>query len=161
MGLFEKIRSPDRILEPRERAQPERREHHRDQRSYEWLNTIPLDKIREQINLAYHYGPERLCIVNVGDLKPMELPIDFFLNMAWKPENWPRGKISEFTRLWAERQFGPQFATEIAELLSKYTKYNGRRKPELLEPSTFSLVDYQEADTVFPAFLPPLPKPEE
>ncbi len=132
-----------------------------DPRSYKWLNTIPIAKIWEQMNLAYHYGADRIWIVNVGDLKPMELPIDFFLNMAWKPENWPKEKISEFTRLWAERQFGPQFAPEIAELLSKYTKYNGRRKPELLEPSTFSLVDYREADTVFADFQTAVAKAEE
>ena len=132
-----------------------------DPRSYKWLNTIPIAKVWEQMNLAYHYGADRIWIVNVGDLKPMELPIDFFLNMAWKPENWHKEKISEFTRLWAERQFGPQFAPDIADVLSKYTKYNGRRKPELLDPSTFSLVDYREADTVFADFQAEVAKAEE
>ena len=123
-----------------------------DPRSYKWLNTIPVAKIWEQMNLAYHYGADRIWIVNVGDLKPMELPIDFFLDMAWDPQKWPKERLPEFTRLWAERQFGPQYASEIADILSKYTKYNGRRKPELLEPSTFNLVDYQEADSVFSHF---------
>jgi hypothetical protein len=132
-----------------------------DPRSYKWLNTIPIAKVWEQMNLAYHYGADRIWIVNVGDLKPMELPIDFFLNMAWKPENWPKEKISEFTRLWAERQFGPEFAPDIADILAKYTKYNGRRKPELLEPSTFSLVDYREAETVFADFQAAATKAEE
>jgi hypothetical protein len=132
-----------------------------DPRSYKWLNTVPIAKVWEQMNLAYHYGADRIWIVNVGDLKPMELPIDFFLNMAWKPENWPKERISEFTRLWAERQFGPEFAPEIADILSKYTKYNGRRKPELLEPSTYSLVDYREADTVFADFQTAAAKAEE
>ncbi len=86
--------------------------------------------------------------MNVGHLKGYELPIEFFLSLAWNPEAWPKEKISEFTRLWAERQFGPEYATPIADILSKYTKYNGRRKPELLDPNTFSLVDYQEADRV-------------
>jgi hypothetical protein len=132
-----------------------------DPRSYKWLNTIPIVKVWEQMNLAYHYGADRIWIVNVGDLKPMELPIDFFLNMAWKPEKWPKERMREFTRLWAERQFGPEFAPEIADLLSKYTKYNGRRKPELLEPDTYSLVDYREADTVFADFQAAAAKAEE
>ncbi len=132
-----------------------------DPRSYKWLNTIPIAKIWEQMNLAHHYGADRIWIVNVGDLKPMELPIDFFLNMAWKPDNWPKERIREFTRLWAERQFGPEFAPEIADILSKYTKYNGRRKPELLEPSTFSLVNYLEADTVLADFKAAAAKAEE
>ena len=123
-----------------------------DPRSYKWLNTNPIAKVWEQMNLAYHYGADRIWIVNVGDLKPMEFPIDFFLKLAWSPEKWPKEKISEFTRLWAERQFGPEYATEIAEILAKYTKYNGRRKPELLEPGTYSLVDYGEAEKALADF---------
>ena len=103
-------------------------------RNYKWLNTNPTAKIWEQMNLAHHYDANQIWIVNVGHLKGYELPIEFFLSLAWNPEQWPKEKISEFTRLWAERQFGPEYAAPIADILSKYTKYNGRRKPELLDP---------------------------
>src|SRR6266581_3741287 len=119
-----------------------------DPRSYKWLNTIPITKVWEQMNLSYEYGADRIWIVNVGDLKPMEFPIEFFLTFARDPHHWPKEKISEYTRLWAGREFGPENASAIAEIVSKYTKLNGRRKPELIEPTTFSLVDYQEADRV-------------
>ena len=132
-----------------------------DPRSYKWLNTNPIAKVWEQMNLAYHYGADRIWIVNVGDLKPMEFPIDFFLNLAWSPEKWPKEKISEFTRMWAERQFGPEYAAEIADILAKYTKYNGRRKPELLEPGTYSLVDYGEAEKVLTEYRELTAKAEE
>lgn len=117
-------------------------------RSYKWLNTIPITKVWEQMNLAHRYGADRIWIVNVGDLKPMEFPIEFFLSLAWNPERWPKDKIGEYTKLWATREFGPKYAADIADIVSKYTKYNGRRKPELLEPDTYSLVNYQEADRV-------------
>jgi Glycosyl hydrolase family 115/Gylcosyl hydrolase family 115 C-terminal domain len=123
-----------------------------DPRSYKWINTNPLPKIWEQMNLALNYGADRIWIVNVGDLKPMELPIDFFLNLAWNPARWPKETIAEFTQLWAAREFGTKYAQEIADILSKYAKYNGRRKPELLEPGTYSLVNYREADTVLEDF---------
>jgi glycosyl hydrolase family 115 (putative glucuronidase)/glycosyl hydrolase family 115 len=119
-----------------------------DPRNYKWINTNPIPKVWEQMNLAYHYGANRIWIVNVGDLKPMEFPIEYFLNLAWRPENWPKEKIGAFTRLWAEREFGAEFATKIADILSKYAKYNGRRKPELLESNTFSQTDYREAELV-------------
>jgi hypothetical protein len=119
-----------------------------DPRNYKWINTNPIPKVWEQMNLAYRYGANRIWIVNVGDLKPMEFPIEYFLNLAWHPENWPKEKIAEFTRLWSEREFGPQHAPEIADIISKYTKYNGRRKPELLAPDTFSQVNYREAELV-------------
>jgi Glycosyl hydrolase family 115/Gylcosyl hydrolase family 115 C-terminal domain len=119
-----------------------------DPRSYKWLNTVPITKVWEQMNLAHQYGADQIWIVNVGDLKPMEFPIEFFLDLARDPQQWDKDKIAEFTRLWAAREFGPKYATEIADIVSKYTKFNGRRKPELLEPDTFSLVNYEEADRV-------------
>jgi hypothetical protein len=117
-------------------------------RNYKWLNTNPIAKVWEQMNLALQYDAKRIWIVNVGDLKPMEFPIEFFLDFARDPQRWPKEKISEFTRLWAEREFGPTYSAEIADIISNYTKYNGRRKPELLDPATFSLPSYNEADTV-------------
>ncbi len=120
-----------------------------DPRSYKWLNTNYLPKIWEQMNLATAYGANRIWIVNVGDLKPMEFPIEFFLNLAWNPNRWGKDYLQRFTELWAEREFGPEHAAEIADIVSKYTQYNGRRKPEQLEPDTFSQVNYREADRVF------------
>ncbi|HUA68077.1 MAG TPA: glycosyl hydrolase 115 family protein [Candidatus Saccharimonadales bacterium] len=117
-------------------------------RNYKWVNTNPTTKIWEQMNLAYQHHARRIWIVNVGHLKGYELPIQFFMNLAWDPQRWPKDKISEFSRLWAEQQFGPKYAAQIADILSKYTKYNGRRKPELLSPDTYSLVDYREAHRV-------------
>ena len=60
-------------------------------RSYKWLNTVPIAKIWEQMHLAYRYGATRIWIVNVGDIKPMEFPIQFFLDYAWDPERCPGG----------------------------------------------------------------------
>ncbi|MGH7996352.1 MAG: glycosyl hydrolase 115 family protein, partial [Opitutaceae bacterium] len=93
-----------------------------------------------------------IWIVNVGDLKPMEFPIEFFLDMARRPQRWTSDRLGEFGRLWAAREFGPEHADEIADLIAAYTKFNGRRKPELLSPDTYSLVDYREADTVVRQF---------
>ena len=46
--------------------------------NYKWINTVPLPKIWEQMNLAWHYGATNLWIVNVGDIKPEEVPLDSF-----------------------------------------------------------------------------------
>ncbi|MFB9864240.1 glycosyl hydrolase 115 family protein [Rufibacter immobilis] len=117
-------------------------------RNYKWLNTNPLPRIWEQMHLAYQHKADRIWIVNVGDIKPMEFPTEFFLDYAWNPEKWPASRLEEYTRLWAERQFGAEHAPAIADLLAKYTKYNGRRKPELISPNTYSLTNYQEAETI-------------
>ncbi|MBI2511052.1 MAG: glycosyl hydrolase 115 family protein [Opitutae bacterium] len=119
-----------------------------DPRNYKWLNTIPLTKIWEQMHLAHAYGADRIWIVNVGDLKPMEFPIEFFLSYAWRPEAIGYEQLNEWSRAWAARQFGEAHAAEIAALISGYTKLNSRRKPELLSPEAFSVVNYREAERV-------------
>jgi hypothetical protein len=117
-------------------------------RNYKWLNTIPITKIWEQMNLAYNFDAKKIWIVNVGDLKPMEFPIEFFLDLSWNPERFNAENLEDYTRNWAAREFGAEHAAPIADIISKYTKFNGRRKPELLEPTTYSLANYREAEGV-------------
>lgn len=123
-------------------------------RNYKWLNTNPLPHVWEQMNLAYNYGVTKQWVVNVGDLKPCEFPISFFLTMAWNPKKYPANSLQEFTRNWAAQQFGPEHAAEIGQIISLYSKYNGRRKPEMVDPNgirtstPYSLTDYREFETV-------------
>ena len=119
-----------------------------DPRNYKWLNTNPISKTWEQMHLAYEYGVKQVWVVNVGDLKPMEFPISFFLDYAWSPNKWPASRLKEYTRLWARQQFGKEHENEIADILTNYTKYNSRRKPELLDENTYSLSNYREFETV-------------
>jgi len=120
--------------------------------SYQWLNSSPLPKIQEQMNLAYEYGATRIWIANVGDLKPVEIPLEFFIRMAWNPAAMTRDDVAPYQLRWAEREFGKPHAAEIASLVSKYAKYNAWRKPDLLKPETFSLVNYREAENVSAAW---------
>lgn len=117
-------------------------------RNYKWINTNPIQKVWEQMNLAYEYDATRIWIVNVGDLKPMEFPIEFFLDYAWAPSAIPASKLFDYTVKWSHKQFGDDFALEIANLLDSYSKFNGRVKPELLNADTYSLVNYNEFERV-------------
>lgn len=123
-------------------------DYHGDPRSYEWINTNPLPKIWDQMSLAKQYGADKIWIVNVGHLKGYELPMEYFMSLGWNTNRWTNSNINEFTRLWASREFGPKYANEIGDILSKYGKYNGRRKPESLTASTYSLINYNEFETV-------------
>ncbi|HLP16223.1 MAG TPA: glycosyl hydrolase 115 family protein, partial [Bacteroidota bacterium] len=117
-------------------------------RNYKWVNTNQVSRIWEQMHLAYEYGVRKIWIVNVGDIKPMELPTEFFLDYAWDPDAITADKLPGYTREWARAQFGAKYAQEIGQILTAYTTYNSRRKPELLSPLTFSLVNYREAERV-------------
>lgn len=117
-------------------------------RNYKWNNTNQIERVWEQMHLAYEYGARQIWVVNVGDLKPMEFPISFFLDYAWNPEKISADDLPKYYQTWSAQQFGSKYANEIAEVISLYTKYNSRRKPEMLSPETYSLVDYREAETV-------------
>ncbi len=123
-------------------------DYHGSPRSYQWINANPIAKIWDQMSLAKQYGADRIWIVNVGHLKGYELPIEYFMNLAWNAARWTGRNTNEFTRLWAQRQFGPAQAAAIADIVTKTTMYNGRRKPELLGPATYSLTNYNEAERV-------------
>jgi hypothetical protein len=117
-------------------------------RSYKWINVTPLPKVWEQMHQAWRYGADRLWIVNVGDLKPMEVPTEFFLNYAWNPAAWPAARLPDYLTLWATREFGAEHASEIEALVEGYTRFNGRRRPEQLAPDTFSALHYRESERV-------------
>jgi hypothetical protein len=121
--------------------------------SYQWINQTPLVKVWEQMTMAYDAGVDRIWIVNAGDLKPMELPIDYFLNLAYDYEKWsPPNKTEEFTRAFAAREFGQAFAGDAASVLTGYTKILGARKAEVVMPSTFSHTAFDEAGRVLRGF---------
>jgi hypothetical protein len=116
-------------------------------RNYKWVNTNPLPRVWEQMNLAYQHNVKNIWIVNVGDIKPMEFPISFFLDYAWNPNKISVDDIQKYSEQWAAAQFGKEYAKAIAELLSTYAKYNGRRKPELLDANTYSF-NYNEWENI-------------
>lgn len=119
-----------------------------DPRNYKWINTNNIARVWEQMHLAYQYGVDKIWIVNVGDLKPMEFPISFFLDYAWNPKKWNEDNLQEYYTRWAKEQFGTEHAKEIGDIIQKYSQYIARRKPELLSPETYSLLNYDEADRI-------------
>lgn len=123
-------------------------DYHGGPRSYQWINTSPIPKIWDQMSLAKQYGADRIWIVNVGHFRGYEVPMEYFLSLAYDTDAHSSNGMSVWTTQWAARQFGPEHAEEIGEIISAYTKFNGRRKPELLSPFTYSIVNYQEADWV-------------
>ena len=108
-------------------------------RNSKMLNVTPVQNPWEQLTLAYENGIDRLWILNVGDLKPMEYPISQFMDMAWNPRKYDVNSITRHTRDWCAQQFGESQADEAARILNLICKYNGRCTPEMLDKSTYSL----------------------
>lgn len=108
-------------------------------RNTKWLNVTPIQNMWEQLQLTYDYGVDKLWVLNVGDLKPMEYPISLFLNMAWNPTRYQADNLMEHPRAFCAQQFGEEQAVEAARILNLYSKYNGRVTPEMLDAKTYNL----------------------
>ena len=103
-----------------------------------WVNTTTIPKLREQLNIAYQSGIDRIWIINVGDLKPKEVPIDFIMSYAWNPDAIKPGDETRYLEGFAESIFGKEYSAEIADIIAKYSKYNLLRKPEVQYPGIFN-----------------------
>ncbi|GGD75647.1 glycosyl hydrolase 115 family protein [Maribacter cobaltidurans] len=130
-------------------------------RNYKWLNTNQIERTWEQMHLAYEHNVDQVWIVNVGDIKPMEFPLQFFMDYAWNPEAWNADNLNDYYNHWASEVFNGIETHVIADIMRKYTKYNARRKHELIDPNTFSLTNYNEADRIVDSYNSLAEKAEE
>ena len=108
-------------------------------RNSKWINVTPIQNMWEQLQLTYNYGVDKLWVLNVGDLKPMEYPITLFLDMAWNPRQYNAGNLLEHPRRFCAQQFGKDQADEAMRILNLYSKYNGRVTGEMLDRNTYNL----------------------
>ena len=108
-------------------------------RNTKWLNVTPIQHMWDQLALTWQYGVDKLWVLNVGDLKPMEYPISLFFDMAWSPESYNASNLLDHTGSFCEEQFGAEYAAEAADILNLYSQYAGRVTPEMLDRNTYNL----------------------
>ncbi|KNZ79537.1 hypothetical protein J132_09265 [Termitomyces sp. J132] len=110
--------------------------------------------IYEQMSLAVEREANRIWILNVGDMKPYEREIEFFLNLGWDATRWNPDNLDSFISSWAQREFqvSSSDAATVTDIVGNLTRFNSRRKPELLNSTTFSLISYREAERVLDAW---------
>jgi hypothetical protein len=101
--------------------------------SYAWLDTTPPALMWEELSKAYDHDVQKFWMLNVGGLKPREVAIDFFMQMAWDEKKWNLKTLPDYLKSWATEQFGPDHAQEIADLMSQYYRLGYQRKPEHLQ----------------------------
>ena len=110
-------------------------------KSYTWVQNVQISRVWDQMSIAYDYGIDDVWIVNVGDLKPMELDISYFLDLAYDYEAYGVNgyeKLEEYKKNWALKQFYKSDETglskedceTIASLISRYLDLQSKRKVE-------------------------------
>ena len=119
-------------------------------RNSKWLNVTQTQQMFEQLSLAYDFGIQRMWILNVGDLKPMEYPIQLFMDMAWNPKEYTQQTVTDHTRRFfssvlsgsstKDRSVALQsVAEEAADIYNRNCQYMARVTPEMLDAQTYNL----------------------
>ncbi|KAF4978140.1 hypothetical protein FZEAL_5438 [Fusarium zealandicum] len=117
-------------------------------RSYKWTNSVSLGKAWHQLRHAYNRNVRQIWLFNVGDLKPLETPITWAMSLAWNINKFTATNLQPILREIATRDFGSELGKEIGDVYHRYSRLVSLRKHELIEPDTFSLLNYNEAETV-------------
>ena len=108
-------------------------------RNTKWLNVTQTQQMFEQLSLANDFGIQQMWILNVGDLKPMEYPIQLFMDMAWNPKTYTQQNILCHTREFFAKQLDAQWADEAASIYNQNCQYMARVTPEMLDARTYNV----------------------
>lgn len=93
--------------------------------SYEWVDSTPLSKTWEQMCMAYEYGIRDLWIVNVGDLKLHEVPLTYFMALAYDYEKWGAGNPASYR----------EYTEKLMKSLFRKVQHPFRRRRERYLPT--------------------------
>lgn len=108
-------------------------------RNTKWLNVTQTQQMFEQLSLAYDFGIERMWILNVGDLKPMEYPIQLFMDMAWNPKDYTVQTVTDHTRRFFQSVLRGSIAEKAASIYNRNCQYMARVTPEMLDARTYNI----------------------
>ena len=116
-------------------------------RNTKWINVTQTQQMFEQLSLAYDFGIQRMWILNVGDLKPMEYPIQLFLDMAWNPKEYTLQNVTCHTRRFfasalcgsTKSETNSSLSKEAADIYNQNCQYMARVTPEMLDAKTYNL----------------------
>lgn len=115
-------------------------------RNTKWINVTQTQQMFEQLSLAYDHGIQRMWILNVGDLKPMEYPIQLFMDMAWNPKEYSQQTVTAHTRRFFRSILSPEGgvlsaadAAEAADIYNRNCQYMARVTPEMLDANTYNV----------------------
>ncbi|CAJ2506497.1 Uu.00g006270.m01.CDS01 [Anthostomella pinea] len=117
-------------------------------KEYKWQNTNNLPKVYKELYQAYERGADRIWVINVGDIKPLEVPFSFTMQLAWNMSSIDFDNIPAYLEAFATRDFDSKHAGEIGSIMMENSRLVGRRKHESTQSDTYSVLHYHENERV-------------
>jgi len=100
--------------------------------SYTWINSTPPALMWEELHKAWENDARTLWMINVGDIKPMELGIDYYARLAWNADGFVGGAQRAFLTDFAAKNFGEASVQPMTDVLMEFYRLGTVRKPELM-----------------------------
>ncbi len=117
--------------------------------SYMWMSSIPLSIIGEEMSKCWDTGIRNIWVLNVGDIKPAEGEMDYFIRCGWDVEKYTKDSAG-FSKEWIQRNFGQSLSettvNEIADILTTFYHHSNIRKIEHMRLDLFDQTYYNEWD---------------
>lgn len=117
--------------------------------SYMWMSSIPLSVMGEELSKCWDSGIQTIWVLNVGDIKPLEGEMDYFIRCGWDVEKYTKDSVG-FHKEWMERNFGNGMSestvSEVADILNTFYHHTNVRKVEHMSVDVFEQTNYNEWD---------------
>ncbi len=105
---------------------------------YLWIASHSPSLMSYELSRAYDQGIRTLWVINVGDIKPAEMELEFCMDLAWNVNQWTPENAIGYSRAWAAKTFGEAYADEIAAIKRDYYRLAAGGKPEHLHIISYS-----------------------
>ena len=157
-----------RLSNPRERERSGRSgvyyhvSYHGKPHDYLWLCTTPPQLMYEELSKVYQTGGDRIWLLNVGDIKPCEFAMEFFLDLAYDYDSFNFENVATAHGDWLADIFGGEHREELRAIMDEYYRLSFTSKPEymgwgfewntrhgkheIVTDTDYSFANYREAD---------------
>lgn len=99
---------------------------------YLWINTTPPVLMYTELKKAYDAGADRYWLLNVGDIKPAELAIRTFFEIARDIDSFDYHTANTLQARFLADIFGGKYQDDFQEILDEYYRLAWSRKPEAM-----------------------------
>ena len=99
---------------------------------YLWLGTFSPALLYQQMKEAYDCGIQKIWILNVGDIKPIEYQTELFLDMAWNIDQVIEEGVSGHLCNFLKREFGEAIGEDLLPVMMEHYRLSYIRKPEFM-----------------------------
>jgi hypothetical protein len=97
-----------------------------------WIPTTAPMLMYEELKKAYDAGADRYWLLNVGDIKPMEIEMQHFFDMAYDFKAFNYNNVNHYQAKWLAKEFGMKHLPTFQFILDNYYRLAWDRKPEFI-----------------------------